>query len=354
MHILSIGMDRNVCVPGSAVHKRFSILGDAHPEDTFSIIVFSTRAHALPDFYTIGENVRVYPTNVRSRWLYGMGALRIARRLQDIDIVDAQDPFETGHVGRTVSLERSIPLHVQIHTDFLSPAFARHTLLNRLRVWGAGKVLRSAARVLVVSNRIKESVLAAYTLTAPITVLPLYTEIKQASPEEVNRLRERFAAFTNVLLVVARFEPEKNISLVLQAVSKLPSDTCLVLVGEGSERVSLEARAAHPDLAGRVFFEGWQDPSPYYAVASLLLAPSSYEGYSLTLVEALTSGIPVLSTDVGAAREVGALVVSEKQFSSALQEWVSNGPKRGVFTGVRYSNMEEYLSAFYKDIRACI
>src|SRR5690606_10213044 len=120
--------------------------------------------------------VHAHPTASASRFLYGWDAIRIARSLPRPDVITVQDPFETGFVGIILSVLLRAPLHVQIHTDFLSPYFGSVSLFNRVRAAIAGIALNRAKRIRVVSERIKRSLEEKYQLKAPVTVLPIYTD----------------------------------------------------------------------------------------------------------------------------------------------------------------------------------
>ena len=79
------------------------------------------------------------------------------------DVVTAQDPFETG-LGALRGIRSSrapeTPLHLQVHTDFLSPWYARGSWKNKLRARIADKILPQAAGIRVVSERVKQSLIA--------------------------------------------------------------------------------------------------------------------------------------------------------------------------------------------------
>ncbi len=68
-------------------------------------------------------------------------------------------------------------------------------------------------------------------------------------------------------------------------------DWKLTIVGDGSERQKLERQAAK---LPRVSFEGFQKPDEYYRRASIFLMTSKFEGWGMTLVEAMQAGaVPV-------------------------------------------------------------
>lgn len=303
----------------------------------------------------VGDHIVLYPTNSRGRWKRIFDAARIGRALPSADIVTVQDPFETGIAGWLIARRLRALLHVQVHTDFLSPTYARLSMTNFLRRLLAGFVLRRADRVRVVSERIKRSIAARYQLRAPISVLPIFVDIARFQDTLSDAALEvRFAAFKTKFLVVSRLELEKNVSLVLHAFkAAAPPDACLIIVGEGRERDALARLADELEIAHFVFFEDRKDPAMYYAVADLVLVPSKYEGYGMVIVEALAAGKPVLSIDVGIALEAGAIVTSEEKFADALAQWFKNGPRTGELKNYPYRNFEEYVRAYSEDIAAC-
>jgi glycosyltransferase involved in cell wall biosynthesis len=285
-----------------------------------------------------------------------MSAYHVACAYPKPDVVTAQDPFELGFAALLVARHFGVPLHVQLHTDPFGPGFVRaHWPLNYIRRFLMDIVLRRASRIRVVSKRLAQTLQERYKIAAPITVLPIYVDTQRfatAAPDA--GLVPRFAQFNTKLLVVARLEPEKNISLAIRSFAEAaPADSCLIIVGEGSELDALRRLAAQWKVDKRVFFEGAADPAPYYKLADLVLVPSRYEGYGLVMIEALAAGTPVISTDVGIAREVGAIVADTEDFPGALAEWFRNGPRDAGLKSYPYQSAEEYIRLYTDDIVAC-
>lgn len=355
MRVLQIGSDRSK--RGSIVSSSPSFERQeayARSFGTLDDISFTLRSDGFKPYKSALRSV--YPTNSANRLIYLFDALRIARTLEKPDVVSAQDPFEAGFVGWLIARRLRVPLHVQVHTDFLSPQYVAHSFINRIRVRIAGFVLRRAAHVRVVSGRIKESIETRYHVRAPISVLPIFVDLEQfrrALPDL--QLVERFGAFSSKILVVSRLEPEKNVELALKSFdASAPSASCLIIVGEGDLREKLEAFARSLKSAGQIFFEGAQNPAPYYKLADLVLFPSHYDGYGLVIVEALAAGKPVISTDVGIAREAGAIAVKREKFAGALSKWFASGPRTGELKNYPYKSFDEYVRAYTEDLASCI
>jgi glycosyltransferase involved in cell wall biosynthesis len=101
------------------------------------------------------------------------------------------------------------------------------------------------------------------------------------------------------ILTVGTLKDQKNHPLLLRAFAKLTrSRTRLMFLGAGDNELRLRALSVELGIADRIIFAGFQtDPSPYYASADLFVLSSDYEGLPTVLIEALSFGVPVVSTD---------------------------------------------------------
>jgi glycosyltransferase involved in cell wall biosynthesis len=105
-----------------------------------------------------------------------------------------------------------------------------------------------------------------------------------------------------VIGTVAALREEKNIARLLRAFATLPSGR-LVIVGDGPERPALEALAGALGVSERVEFAGHhRDTAAFYARFDIFALSSDTEQMPLSVIEAMASGLPVVSTDVGDVR----------------------------------------------------
>lgn len=125
-------------------------------------------------------------------------------------------------------------------------------------------------------------------------------------------------------LFVGRLTRKKGLHLVIEALSQmLERNWILDVVGDGPEREELEEQAKKLCMSDRVFFHGFRDDTDEWMLrCSCFLFPSTEEGMGLTLMRAVQMGVPVLASDIPAARELLA-----NQASSLISPTVSDWKK---------------------------
>lgn len=253
--------------------------------------------------------------------IYGVKCSRLTRvralarkaheliRQEGIEVVSAQDPFEHGLSALRAVRGTTAKLHIQIHTDFLSPWFVRASplfvsLLNRIRIRIARNVLPHAAGIRVVSERIRDSLLRVYcSQIADPHVIPI--QVAGVVPPPVP-LPEH--SFSFALITVGRLEPEKRSKDIISALHTV-HNTCpnvgLVVVGVGRELASLQKQVVSLGLEERVVFVGWRtDVWGLVRSSQAYIQASAYEGYGRTLIEAALAEVPIITTEVGIVGEV--------------------------------------------------
>ena len=104
-----------------------------------------------------------------------------------------------------------------------------------------------------------------------------------------------------IILCVARLSAEKNIDMIIRVFSELAhqySDWDLVILGEGTERKKIEHAIGLTKLESRIHLVGrTNDPDFWYQQASLFIMYSKFEGFPNALVEAMSYGLPVISSN---------------------------------------------------------
>jgi glycosyltransferase involved in cell wall biosynthesis len=122
----------------------------------------------------------------------------------------------------------------------------------------------------------------------------------------------------------------------------------LIVVGDGPERDRLAARASRTDLAGSVTLLGYRpDIRALLAGADVYVNSSISEGISLTILEAMAAGLPIVATAVGGTPEVidgttGVLVPcrNPERLGSALMALAVDGRLRVALAAAARRRLE--------------
>jgi glycosyltransferase involved in cell wall biosynthesis len=102
---------------------------------------------------------------------------------------------------------------------------------------------------------------------------------------------------------IGRLDEQKGYDVLIAALPSLP-DVTAVLVGDGPARPQLEQLAREQGIADRLVITGWAtEARRYLGGFDLFVLPSRYEGFPLSIVEAMLAGLPVVATDVGSVPE---------------------------------------------------
>lgn len=177
-----------------------------------------------------------------------------------------------------------------------------------------------------------------------VVVIPNGIDTDRFRPDATQRIRLRKAleipVTQPVCTIVAALRPEKNHTRLLrvaaEVVAKQP-DARFLLVGDGPERPALEALQARLALTENVCFLGCRHDIPQLLAASdLFLLTSDNEANPVSIMEAMSCGLPVVSTDVGSIHEMvedsrnGFLVRvdDERQFASRVLQLISDDSVR--------------------------
>ncbi|MGO4917644.1 glycosyltransferase [Pseudogemmobacter sp. W21_MBD1_M6] len=166
------------------------------------------------------------------------------------------------------------------------------------------------------------------------------------------------------LLSVGRLAPQKGYATMIEALSILKDKGRfrLTIVGEGRLRTALEAQIAHLGLEENVLLAGESHSvSEYYQNADLFLLSSSSEGFGNVLVEALSFGLPIVSTDCqsgpseileGGKYGVLTPVGDATAFAAGIEQALANPPNpdlqksRAAFFSIEAAT-DQYLAALF-------
>ena len=165
--------------------------------------------------------------------------------------------------------------------------------------WLMRMLYRHADRVVALGENVAATLLERRICEADqIEIIgnPVITQAYASCPGDalmqIQPWRERY------IIAVGRLSPQKGFDVLIESFAQLNDDDCdLVILGEGELRAELEAHAQRLGLSDRVHLPGFVK-MPYLVIAraQLFVLSSRWEGLPNVLLEALSLGVPVVST----------------------------------------------------------
>lgn len=128
-------------------------------------------------------------------------------------------------------------------------------------------------------------------------------EITEATPYDPSEFGLNQDAV--ILIQVSSFTPQKDQNTVIKALSGLPHNFFLILVGDGPLRVESETLAKQLGVKDRVLFLGYRHDVPrIIKSSSIVILSSHYEGFGLAIVEGMAAEKPCIGSNVPGLSEV--------------------------------------------------
>jgi len=208
---------------------------------------------------------------------------------------------------------------------FLEEACILHTVHNLAEReiepsmrWLQGFALRRGVTPVAVAEEVALSLERTYGISNCRVIPNGIPTGCYASPSKMPRwewrAREGFSESDVLFVCIARFAPQKNHALLLKSFAEGPATdrkAHLVLIGDGALKKRLESQAESLGLSSQIHFLGLRTDIPdVLGAMDVFVLSSDFEGNPLCVMEAMASGLPVVSTAVGG---VPALLESGKQ-----------------------------------------
>jgi phosphatidylinositol alpha-1,6-mannosyltransferase len=294
---------------------------------------------------------------VESRNAYSLAAVWTAITHRPIDFVFCGH-LRMAPLAAVICRVLNVPLWLQIHgVDVWHDLSA---LQHR--------ALESATMVTSVSRHTRRRLLHWVGIDqARVKVLPNTVESQfQPGPKPGYLLERHAAGGKKVLMTVSRlsslerYKGHDRVIRTLPRVLKQRPDTIYLIVGDGDDRPRLESLAVECGVTKNVLFTGSVPPEElpdYFRLADVFVMPSVAEGFGIVFLEAMATGIPVISGSGDGSRDalgdgaLGTLVDPEngEELASAILEALDDLARTGDRT-TRFKSalFAEHLNALYQ------
>ncbi len=288
--------------------------------------MFRSRGMGVVDLNVIWRDIRPW------RDLRGLHKLYRFLKANPYDLVHTHTS-KAGFVGRLAAFRAGIPAIV--HTAHSFPFHEESGAVSSL-VWRTLEqyAARCCHRIVTVSHYHRDWGLR-WKIGGPEKIVAIpngIPDVQRLIRRDARQVRDelQISGAETVFLTPGRLFHGKGLEYLIDAAALLrprfpDRPFRVVLAGDGPLRPALERRVMRAQLSGTVLFAGFRNDIPdLLNAADIVVLPSLHEGMSISLLEAMSAGKPVVATSIGGnlepvAHGEGALIVPVKN-AAALAE----------------------------------
>lgn len=286
----------------------------------------------------LGDLVQQLDTGIRVHCLdVGEGnqlslPLKLRKYFQEFspDVVHLHNWGNFLEVGMAALLTPGLPLIQTVHGPYMEYGDDwKSKVKKRLRRILEKLISRRYSMIVGVASTVEAYIKGEMHLSTPVSTIH-----NGIAAQIVNSNRQEFAPATAVVIfiTVARLAPIKNQALMLRAFGLLHNrvpESELWIIGDGPEAESLKALSAELGVSAAVTFVGYQEKvADWLNRADVFLLSSNYEGVSISVLEAMRAGLPVIASNVGGIPETVETEVTGLVFESGNAEQMAQAMER--------------------------
>lgn len=339
-------------------------LSEQVPGSELCILTYSKKT-APQQFLSPSSNIKIFGTASAHRALFLIDALRRMRTLTadgwKPTVITTQEPYEDGQLGLWLARRYHARFIPQLHFDMFSGDWLKESFLNPVRRRVAGKILRRADAIRVVSQEQKRQLISRLNLKPEsIYVVPVGVSFRPTAQTKDNCKAAIDPALPEhkVVLFVGRLYAQKNMQLWINVAERVLAQaptTRFLIAGDGPLQAEIKTLVESKGISAAITFLGnvpYQNLSEIYGAADLFLLTSHYEGFGRVIVEANLARLPVVATictgpeDIVVDGETGYLC--GKNDLPCLTERVlallTNDSKRQQFAEAAHQHVERLFS----------
>ena len=277
------------------------------PEDDY-LLIFKDEIHSA-----FSEELK--NSHVKALVLPGCGKLKFIqwRLFRAVRRIDADAFLFLSFTGPVLFRRKGIVNAIHDLTCWDCPETIPRKMVAYYRI-AYHAAVKCSSHLITVSEFSRMRIASKYRLD-PAKIMVIYDglaeQFSEISREPSETVRERYHLPSPYLLSLSTIEPRKNLQLLLTVYSQMLDEgealPDLVLAGRSGWKTEGILSHVSSGIRNRIHFTGYiedGDLPALYREAELFLFPSKYEGFGLPVIEAMSQGTLVLSSDAASLPEV--------------------------------------------------
>jgi glycosyltransferase involved in cell wall biosynthesis len=293
---------------GNYSRNTIRLLADHYPENEY--LLYTPEINISLDFdLPPGSSVRQPDVNLgryfRSWWRSVSLSSRLAR--DGVEVYHGLSHDLPVNIGKKSSVRTVVTVHDMIAYRRPEMFSAANSMIYRKKITHSCRI---ADKIIAISNQTKNDI-EEYLSIDPARIEVIYqgcdkVYYEKADTETRNKVKQKYGLPSEYILSVGTIEPRKNLLAVIRAMRLGGLECGLVVAGKQTPYLKIILEAI--DSAGLKnvhFLENVpvDDLAAIYQSAEVFVYPSFYEGFGIPLLEALSSGTPVITSEGGCFNE---------------------------------------------------
>lgn len=336
-----------------AFHVIREMLKLADKQDQFSLYM---QEQLREDWGVLPSNadVKVLDWKIRYMWTHLCLGPQLAKKVPDVTFIPA-------HV---IPVVHKKPIVMTFH-DIAFKKFPQSYSWkeNAYQEFAMKYALKHAAKIIVPTETTRQDIITYYNTGHDKLVVVnhgfdnLYElpTSKSNSEDLEEHVTQKYGITSPYILFVGRIEEKKNIIRMIKAfelVKEHNHDLQFVLIGKpGFGYEKIQAYIKQSSVANDIIQPGWVEQSDMPVIfrnAEIFFYATLYEGFGLPILEAFASGVPVVTTEYGASKEIagdGAVLVDPldyKLMADKIIGLLANEQKRCSLLAAAKKELQKY------------
>lgn len=294
--------------------------------------------------------------------LWSLKALSFSKKLlkkEQYDLIIAWSGVPAGYLAYKLNKKTKVQYVVLLRGADVPFWEKRWEKLDKhIFSWLSPKVWKNSIKTIANSSGLKTQ--AKKIFNGKIDVIPNGVDINFFKPLiKKNKILK--------IISVGRLIPRKNFDLLIESVSEIKDNFELQIVGDGPEKENLMKLIKEKRLGRKVKLLGLKNKkeiSKLYSNADVYCLSSSNEGMSNTVLEAMASGLPIITTNVAGSKELvkdnGFIVpINAKKLKEKIEILLKNSGLRKLMgkKSRKYAKemgWKKIADKFYQKIKECL